>query len=183
MHSKTKSGIGKTLSAVVSIGMAAVVLLENHLASAATPQELPPVHFGPKPVDAAIERRPHRQPKVPEGAKEIPFDETVPEPALTEPEKARGYLLFQRPLTESVYVIGTGAVVKGSHTVAATLAGAEGAVPTEARQDLAAPHRMVLPLPATKPGAYTLRLTIWDAEGKKCSESAQPVTTHAGPLY
>ena len=103
MHSKTKSGIGKTLSAVVSIGMAAVVLLENHLASAATPQELPPVRFGPKPVDAAIERRPHPQPKVPEGAKEIPFDETVPEPALTEPEKARGYLLFQRPLTESVY--------------------------------------------------------------------------------
>jgi len=83
--------------------MAAVVLLENHLASAATPQELPPVRFGPKPVDAAIERRPHPQPKVPEGAKEIPFDETVPEPALTEPEKVRGYLLFQRPLTESVY--------------------------------------------------------------------------------
>ncbi len=34
---------------------------------------------------------------------EVPFDETSPEPALTAPEKERGYLLFQRPLTESVY--------------------------------------------------------------------------------
>jgi len=42
---------------------------------------------------------------------------------------------------------------------------------------------MALPLPAIEPGAYTLRLTIKDAEGKKCSESAQPVAAHAGPLY
>ena len=92
-------------------------------------------------------------------------------------------LLPRRALAFAFDVIGTGAVVKGSHTVAATLAGAEGAVHTEARQDLADPHQMALPLPTPKPGAYTLRLTIWDAEGKKCSESVQPVTAHAGPFY
>jgi hypothetical protein len=74
-------------------------------------------------------------------------------------------------------------MVKGSHSVTATLAGADGAVGTEVRQDLSDPHRMALPLLATKPGNYTLRLTIWDAERKKCSESAQPVTMHARPLY
>ena len=40
---------------------------------------------------------------VPDGAREMPFDETAPEPTLTGPEKERGYLLFQRPLTESIY--------------------------------------------------------------------------------
>ena len=65
----------------------------------------------------------------------------------------------------------------------ATLETAGGAVRGEARQDLADPPRMTLPLPAIEPGAYALRLTIRDAGGKRCSEWAQPVTMHAGPLY
>ena len=104
-------------------------------------------------------------------------------PVIAGMDAPRHVLLPRRTLAFAFEVIGTGAVVKGSHAVAATLVGAEGAVHTEARQDLADPHRMALPLSATKPGAYTLRLTIWDAEGRKCSESAQPVTAHAGPFY
>jgi hypothetical protein len=65
--------------------------------------ELPTLRLGPRPTDAASEHRARLQPTVPEGAKEIPFIETTPEPALTGPERERGYLLFQRPLTESVY--------------------------------------------------------------------------------
>lgn len=80
-----------------------VLLLAAAAARAAAPAELPPLRLGPKPADGAVERRAHPQPTVPESAKEIPFDETAPEPVLTGPEKERGYLLFQRPLTESVY--------------------------------------------------------------------------------
>ena len=80
-------------------------------------------------------------------------------------------------------VIGIGAVARGSHAVAATLEGTGGTVRAEARQDLAESPRMALPLPALKPGIYTLRLAIWDAEGKKSSELSQPVMAHAGPLY
>ena len=81
-----------------------VSLLAGAAARAGTaPAELPPLRLGPKPADGAVERRAHPQPTVPESAKEIPFDETAPEPVLTGPEKERGYLLFQRPLTESVY--------------------------------------------------------------------------------
>jgi hypothetical protein len=40
---------------------------------------------------------------VPEGVKEVPFIETTPEPVLTPAEQQRGYILFQRPITESVY--------------------------------------------------------------------------------
>ena len=104
-------------------------------------------------------------------------------PVIAGMDAPRHVLLPRRTLAFAFDVIGTGSVVKGSHTVAASLAGADGAVGSEARQDLADPHRMGLSLSAIKPGAYTLRLTIWDAEGKKCSESAQPVTAHAGPLY
>lgn len=95
----------------------------------------------------------------------------------------RHVLLPRRTLAFAFDIIGTGNVAKGSYTVAATLEGAGGTVRAEARQDLSAPHRIALTLPTIEPGAYTLRLTIRDAEGKKCSESAQPVTTHAGPLY
>lgn len=35
--------------------------------------------------------------------KEIPFEESAPPPALTPEEQARGFLLFQRPITEPVY--------------------------------------------------------------------------------
>jgi hypothetical protein len=65
--------------------------------------ELPPLRSVPKPSDSVPERRARTQPPVPDGAKEIPYVETAPEPALTEPEKQRGYILFHRPLTESVH--------------------------------------------------------------------------------
>ena len=59
--------------------------------------ELPPPKLIPKPVDRAAERRARTQPAAPDGAKEVPFVETAPEPALTDAEKQRGYLLFARP--------------------------------------------------------------------------------------
>jgi len=80
-----------------------LLLLASVPAPAATPVELPALRLVPKPADGAAERRAHPQPTVPDGAKEVPFVETAPEPALTAPEKERGYLLFQRPLVESVY--------------------------------------------------------------------------------
>lgn len=70
---------------------------------AAAPSDLQPVRHIPKPADNMAERRARTQPDVPEGAREIPFNETAPEPVLTGLEQARGYLLFQRPITESVY--------------------------------------------------------------------------------
>ena len=104
-------------------------------------------------------------------------------PALAGLDAPRHVLLPRRTLPFAFDVIGTGSVAKGSHAVTAALEGAGGAVRAEARQDLADPPRMALPLPAIEPGAYTLRLTIRDAGGKKCSESAQPLTAHAGPLF
>jgi len=56
-------------------------------------------------------------------------------------------------------------------------------VRAEACQDLADPRWMALPLPTIETGASTLRLTLRDAEVKKCSGSAQPVGAHAGPRY
>ena len=43
------------------------------------------------------------QPAAPDGAKEIPYVETTPEPTLTGAEKKRGYVLFSRPTVEPVY--------------------------------------------------------------------------------
>ena len=80
-------------------------------------------------------------------------------------------------------LIGTGALSKGSHTVTAALTEAGGAVRAEAGQDATDAHRIALRLPTLEPGTYTLRLTIQDREGKKCSESTRLVTAHAGPLY
>ncbi len=79
------------------------LLLAAGVAGVGAPLEQPTLRLGPKPADGALERRARPQPTVPDGVKEIPFDETAPEPSLTEPEKERGYLLFQRPLTESIY--------------------------------------------------------------------------------
>jgi hypothetical protein len=92
-------------------------------------------------------------------------------------------LLPRRTLDFDFDVIGTGDIEKGSHTLVAALEGAGGALRAESRQDLNDSQRMVLPLSAIEPGAYTLRLIIQDAKGKQCSESTQPVTAHAGPLY
>jgi hypothetical protein len=43
------------------------------------------------------------QPSVPEGWTETPFQETARQPVLSEREQQRGYLVFHRPITESVY--------------------------------------------------------------------------------
>ena len=59
--------------------------------------------FVPKPVNLAALRHAHIQAAAPAGDKEVPYVETVPEPALTDIEKVRGYLLFTRPTVEPVY--------------------------------------------------------------------------------
>ncbi len=51
----------------------------------------------------AQQRLARKQPTVPDGWTEKPFIETVRQPSLTKQERERGYLLFQRPITEPVY--------------------------------------------------------------------------------
>ena len=102
---RRKSLAGRRYShtaAFVLLG-ACLALGDETVVDAAASTELPTVRLRPKPADNAVERRPRPQPTVPDGAKAIPFDETALEPALTGPEQERGYLLFQRPLTECVY--------------------------------------------------------------------------------
>jgi len=89
-------------AALVVVG---VMLGRGHLAASrpASAAEPPAIRLVPKPVDKAVERRARSQPTVPDGATEIPFAETAPEPTLSESERERGYLLFQRPIMECVY--------------------------------------------------------------------------------
>lgn len=62
------------------------------------------VLFGTLAVGSArAERRVRDQPTVPTEYREIPFLDSAPEPEITEGEKKRGYLLFQRPISEPVY--------------------------------------------------------------------------------
>jgi hypothetical protein len=104
-------------------------------------------------------------------------------PVLAGVEVPRHVLLPGRTLAFSFDVLGTGAVSRGSHTVAARLEATDGAVCAEVEQDLAESYRMALAIADTRPGDYTLRLLIRDAAGKNCSESARPITMDAGPLY
>ncbi len=104
-------------------------------------------------------------------------------PVIAGIDAPRHVLLPRQTLAFAFDLLGTEAVAKGSHTIAAVLEGAGGVVCAEASQDLAAPPWMPLSLPALEPGAYTLRLTIHDGAGRKCSELAQPITAYAGPLY
>lgn len=104
-------------------------------------------------------------------------------PVITGMDAPRQVLLPRQTLAFAFDAVGTGAVAKGSHTVAATLEATGGVVCAEARQDLADAPRIALPLPAIQPGIYTLRLTIRDKAGKQCSETAQTVTTLTGPLF
>ena len=55
------------------------------------------------PAHAQQVLRARVQPSVPEGWIAKPFDETAPEPMLSESERRRGFVLFQRPITEPVY--------------------------------------------------------------------------------
>jgi len=107
-------------------------------------------------------------------------------PMIASLDAPRHVLLPRSTLACAFDVLGAGAVTKGSHVVTAMLEGAPAAGGAEARQDLAglpSPHWIALALPRLDPGTYTLRLMIRDAAGKRCSEWAQPVTMHAGPLY
>jgi hypothetical protein len=104
-------------------------------------------------------------------------------PVLAGMDAPHHLLLPRKILAFPFDVLGTAPATKGSYTLLATLEAERGEVRAEARQDLADPHRITLPLSAAEPGAYTLRLSLLDAAGKKCSESAQPVMMHAGPLY
>ncbi len=56
-----------------------------------------------KPLDKVPDRRARRQPTVPDNYKEIPFVENAPTPTLTQAERQRGYMVFQRPIMEPVY--------------------------------------------------------------------------------
>ena len=85
----------------VRAGVAAVCVLA--FAAGALAEEAQTIRLITKPADSAVERLARIQPEAPPDAKEVPFEETAAEPALTEAEKERGYLLFQRPLTEPVY--------------------------------------------------------------------------------
>jgi len=79
------------------------LILFATIATASSPAELTSIRLVPKPTDTVPVRRARSQPTVPEGAKEVPYIETAPAPSLTDPEKERGYMIFQRPITESVY--------------------------------------------------------------------------------
>jgi hypothetical protein len=104
-------------------------------------------------------------------------------PVLVGMDAPHHLLLPRKILAFPFDVLGTAPAIKGSYTLLATLEAERGAGRAEARQDLVDPHWITLPLSAAEPGAYTLRLSLLDAAGKKCSESAQPVMMHAGPLY
>lgn len=104
-------------------------------------------------------------------------------PAIAQLDAPRLVVLPRRTLAFTCELIGIGTVAKGSHTLAATLEGVGGAVRGEARQDLTAPPRLALALPALEPGNYTLRLTIRDGGGKTCSEQTQALTALPGPLF
>jgi len=56
-----------------------------------------------KPTDNAVARQVEPQPTVPAEAKEELFVETAAEPVATAAETQRGYILFQRPITEAIY--------------------------------------------------------------------------------
>ncbi|MBN2328728.1 MAG: hypothetical protein JXR73_16420 [Candidatus Omnitrophica bacterium] len=61
------------------------------------------IQLAPKPAQIEPDRRARWQPSVPSNYRETPFAESAPEPELTDLEKQRGYVLFQRPIIEPVY--------------------------------------------------------------------------------
>ncbi|NOY82536.1 MAG: hypothetical protein GXP31_16180 [Kiritimatiellaeota bacterium] len=84
----------------VALGAFSLLLVPG---GAARSGPLPAIALVAKPADSAPERRSRKQPTVPSNYKEVPFVETAPAPVLTAAEKARGYLLFERPIMEPVY--------------------------------------------------------------------------------
>jgi hypothetical protein len=57
----------------------------------------------PKPNDNPTEHRARQQPTVPGTYTDVPFVEPAPAPELTEAERSRGFLLFQRPIMDPVH--------------------------------------------------------------------------------
>ncbi len=72
-------------------------------AKQAIPDAAPSIHHVPKPASAQSDLRARTQPTVPANYRELPFTANAPQPELTAIEKQRGYLLFQRPITEPVH--------------------------------------------------------------------------------
>ncbi len=87
------------------VGLWGIMISAGAAAGGGLPVRMPSIRTAEKPADTeeAPDRRARRQPSVPEGYREVPHVETAPGPALTAREKRRGFLLFQRPITEPVY--------------------------------------------------------------------------------
>ena len=105
------------------------------------------------------------------------------EPTLVGLEAPRLVLLPRHTLAFTFDVAGTKAISNSSHTITAALETADGTVRAEAQQDLAAANRITLALPVLQPGAYVLRATIRDTQGRQCSQWLHPIAADAGPLY
>jgi hypothetical protein len=78
-------------------------LLTATCAQAGDPAGLPSYRLVPKSASTGSDRRARRQPTVPDNYRAMPFQENAPAPVLSLAERRRGYLLFQRPITEPVY--------------------------------------------------------------------------------
>jgi hypothetical protein len=105
------------------------------------------------------------------------------EPALIGLDAPRHALLPRRGLTVAFDAAGMAAVSKASHRITIALENRSGEIAAEAQRDLAAGNRATIAFPAMEPGAYVLRATIHDAQGRQCSQWTQPIMLHAGPLY
>ena len=103
-------------------------------------------------------------------------------PVISAVEAPRHILLPRRALPFAYEISGSRSVTNDSYTITAALEDSARSVRAEAQQGLRRPPYLALRLPSLDPGSYRLRLTIRDAAGRSCSELAQPVNAHAGPL-
>ncbi len=87
----------------VLVIFAALLRTDAAEVDSAMPSNLPVLHTVAKPTNSAMPHRARHQPDIPAHYSEMPFVETAPAPTLTATEKERGFLLFQRPLTEPVH--------------------------------------------------------------------------------
>jgi hypothetical protein len=71
--------------------------------------------------------------------------------------------------------------LQGSHWITAALERADASIGAETRQDLAVGSRIAIALPVLEPGEYLLRATIYNAQGRQCSQWVQAIILHAGP--
>jgi hypothetical protein len=90
--------------------------------------------------------------------------------------------LLRNRLAVSFDIVGTRLVRRGSHTVTASLASADGRTWTEHQQDLADRRLVVLDTSNLVPGGYHLNLMIVDSDGTRCGHDVQPMEAVDGPL-